>query len=133
MFTGSYCTNPINGEKIPVWVADYVLISYGTGAIMAVPAHDERDHEFAEKFNIPIRRVIAHPQGDEEKGKLPYSGAGNMVNSGAYDGLDAKSSKLRSLLTWSQKELEKVPSIISFEIGFSRVNDTGESQSLWSG
>ncbi|MDA7823686.1 leucine--tRNA ligase, partial [Opitutales bacterium] len=91
VFTGSYCINPINGEKIPVWVADYVLISYGTGAIMAVPAHDERDYEFAEKFDIPIRRVIAHPDGDEEKGKLPYSGAGNMVNSGAYDGLDAKS------------------------------------------
>ena len=90
-----YCINPINGEKIPVWVADYVLISYGTGAIMAVPAHDERDHEFAEKFNIPIRRVITHPEGDEEKGKLPYSGLGSMVNSGAYDGLDTNSCKIQ--------------------------------------
>ena len=84
VFTGSYCINPANGEKIPVWVADYVLISYGIGAIMAVPAHDERDHEFAEKFDIPIKRVIAHPQGDEEKNKLPYSGPGVMVNSGKY-------------------------------------------------
>ena len=103
VFTGSYCTNPINGEKVPVWVADYVLISYGTGAIMAVPAHDERDHEFAEKFNIPIRRVIAHPQGDEEKGKLPYSGPGNMVNSGAYDGLDAKSCKTQIIADLESK------------------------------
>ena len=61
VFTGSYCINPVNGEKVPVWVADYVLISYGTGAIMAVPAHDERDFEFAEKFGIEIRQVIAHP------------------------------------------------------------------------
>ena len=74
VFTGSYCINPVNGEKIPVWVADYVLISYGTGAIMAVPAHDERDFEFAEKFGIEIRQVIALPDSDEEKGKLPLLG-----------------------------------------------------------
>ena len=86
VFTGSYCINPVNGEKIPVWVADYVLICYGTGAIMAVPAHDERDFEFAEKFGIEIRQVISRPDGDEEKGKLPYSGPGIMVNSGEYDG-----------------------------------------------
>ena len=93
VFTGSYCVNPVNGEKIPVWVADYVLISYGTGAIMAVPAHDERDYEFAEKFGIKIQRVISHPEGDEEKSKLPYSGDGIMINSGEYDGLDANACK----------------------------------------
>ena len=103
VFTGSYCINPINGEKIPVWVADYVLISYGTGAIMAVPAHDERDHEFAEKFNIPIKRVIAHPEADEEKGKLPYSGLGSMVNSGAYDGLDANNCKTQIIADLESK------------------------------
>ena len=103
VFTGSYCINPINGEKIPVWVADYVLISYGTGAIMAVPAHDERDHEFAEKFDIPIRRVIAHPEVDEEKGKLPYSGLGSMVNSGAYDGLDANNCKTQIIADLESK------------------------------
>ena len=79
VFTGSYCINPVNGEKIPVWVADYVLISYGTGAIMAVPAHDERDFEFAEKFGIEIRQVISRPDGDEEKGKLPYSDQGSWL------------------------------------------------------
>ena len=93
VFTGSYCINPVNGENIPVWVADYVLISYGTGAIMAVPGHDERDHEFAEKFDIPIKRVIALPDGDEEKSKLPYSGSGIMVNSGDYDGMNADDCK----------------------------------------
>jgi leucyl-tRNA synthetase len=103
VFTGSYCINPINGEKIPVWVADYVLISYGTGAIMAVPAHDERDHEFAEKFNIPIKRVIAHPEADVGKGKLPYSGLGSMVNSGTYDGLDANSCKTQIIADLESK------------------------------
>ena len=71
VFTGSYCVNPVNGEKTPVWVADYVLITYGTGAIMAVPAHDERDFEFAEKFGIPIIRVIAPEDGDEERPSSP--------------------------------------------------------------
>ncbi len=89
VFTGSFCINPINGKKVPVWVADYVLISYGTGAIMAVPAHDERDYEFAQKFGIEIKRVIAHPDGDEDASKLPYTGAGIMVNSGEDDGMDA--------------------------------------------
>jgi len=93
VFTGSYCINPVNGEKVPVWVADYVLITYGTGAIMAVPAHDERDFEFAEKFDIPIQRVIAPKDGDEEKAPLPYSGEGVMVNSGKYDGMDASACK----------------------------------------
>jgi leucyl-tRNA synthetase len=93
VFTGSYCINPVNGEKVPVWVADYVLITYGTGAIMAVPGHDERDFEFAEKFDIPIKRVIAPKNGDEEKAQLPYSGEGVMVNSGKYDGMDASACK----------------------------------------
>ncbi len=93
VFTGSYCINPVNGEKVPIWVADYVLISYGTGAIMAVPAHDERDHEFAENFGIEIRQVIAHPDEDKEKGTLPYSGPGVMVNSGKYNGLEANICK----------------------------------------
>ena len=58
VFTGAYAINPVNGEKMPIWIADYVLISYGTGAIMAVPAHDERDYEFAVKFDLPIKEVV---------------------------------------------------------------------------
>ena len=104
VFTGSYCINPVNGEKIPVWVADYVLISYGTGAIMAVPAHDERDHEFAEKFDIAIKRVIAHPDGDEEKSKLPYIGSGIMVNSGIYNGMNTDDCKSKIIAHLESKE-----------------------------
>ena len=58
VFTGAYCINPVNGRKVPIWIADYVLFSYGTGAVMAVPAHDERDYEFAQKYDLPIERVI---------------------------------------------------------------------------
>ena len=58
MFTGSYAINPVNGKQVPIWIADYVLVSYGTGAIMAVPAHDERDFEFAKQFDIPIKCVV---------------------------------------------------------------------------
>jgi leucyl-tRNA synthetase len=107
VFTGSYCINPINGEKIPVWVADYVLISYGTGAIMAVPAHDERDYEFAEKFNIPIQRVISGPDEEEEKNQLPYSGPGVMVNSGEYDGLDTDACKTKIIAALEAKDIGK--------------------------
>ena len=61
MFTGAYAINPVNGEKIPIWIADYVLVSYGTGAIMAVPAHDKRDFEFATKFKLPVVQVVQPP------------------------------------------------------------------------
>ncbi|HEY5695805.1 MAG TPA: class I tRNA ligase family protein [Candidatus Saccharimonadales bacterium] len=81
VFTGSYAINPVNGEKIPIWLADYVLAGYGTGAIMAVPAHDDRDFAFAEKFNIPIRDVIAQDFGDE----LPDSQEVEGVVVIAYD------------------------------------------------
>ena len=90
VFTGSYALNPVNGERIPVWVADYVLMGYGTGAIMAVPAHDERDYEFAVQYQLPIRRVIepADPSlPAEAREKLPFVGDGKLVNSGPYDGL----------------------------------------------
>ncbi|EFU85333.1 leucine--tRNA ligase [Staphylococcus lugdunensis] len=84
VFTGAYAINPLSGEKLPIWIADYVLSSYGTGAVMAVPAHDERDHEFAVKFNLPILEVIAG--GDVQK--EAYTGAGEHVNSGDLDGLN---------------------------------------------
>jgi leucyl-tRNA synthetase len=86
--TGGFAINPVNGEKIPIWVADYVLVTYGTGAIMAVPAHDERDFEFAERFGLPIREVIAPPSGPSRELRAAYVGPGVMVNSGEFDGLD---------------------------------------------
>jgi leucyl-tRNA synthetase len=86
--TGGFAINPVNGEKIPIWVADYVLMTYGTGAIMAVPAHDERDFEFAERFGLAIREVIAPPTGPQRELRQAYTGPGVMVNSGEFDGLD---------------------------------------------
>ena len=85
---GREVTNPVNGERIPMFVADYVLMEYGTGAIMAVPAHDERDYEFAKAYDLPIRRVIegTDPEQAKDDEGLPYSGDGTMVNSGRFDG-----------------------------------------------
>ncbi|MBA3849374.1 MAG: leucine--tRNA ligase [Opitutus sp.] len=90
VFIGSYALNPVNGARVPIWIADYVLMGYGTGAIMAVPAHDERDHEFAVKYRLPIPRVIAAAGGNEQ---LPYAGEGKLVNSPGYDGLDWAEAK----------------------------------------
>src|SRR6202163_411751 len=87
--TGGLAINPVNGERIPIWVADYVLMTYGTGAIMAVPAHDERDFEFAERFGLPIRIVITPPGGPSRELRSAYVGPGVMVNSGEFDGLDS--------------------------------------------
>ena len=84
---GRTVRNPVNGEQIPMFVADYVLMEYGTGALMAVPAHDERDFEFATAFGVPVRRVIEGPDGADE---LPYAGAGTLVNSGAVRRADQR-------------------------------------------
>lgn len=88
VFTGGYAANPLSGESIPVWVADYVLPTYGTGAVMGVPAHDQRDFEFANQFGLPVRVVVA-PAGETGAGRLAeaYPGPGMMVNSGSFDGL----------------------------------------------
>jgi len=89
VFTGAYCVNPMNGEKIPIWIANYVLMDYGTGAIMAVPAHDQRDFEFARKYDIPIRVVIKseNSPADGDEMDEAYTGDGLMANSGEYNGL----------------------------------------------
>jgi leucyl-tRNA synthetase len=85
VFTGADAFNPINGEKIPIWIADYVLISYGTGAIMAVPAHDERDLEFARQFALPIIDVVSPPNGKSPG--IGFTGEGTAINSGEYNGI----------------------------------------------
>ena len=95
VFTGAYAINPASGEKMPIWIADYVLASYGTGAIMAVPAHDERDYEFAEKFDLPIIEVVAG--GDVSK--EAYVGDGEHVNSGFLDGL-GKDEAIEKSIAW---------------------------------
>jgi leucyl-tRNA synthetase, eubacterial and mitochondrial family len=92
VFTGSYAINPINGAKLPVWVSDYVLVDYGTGAIMCVPAHDERDFEFAKRFDIPIIQVISE-NGEAAKLTEAYVGSGIMVNSGDWNGMNSEEIK----------------------------------------
>ncbi len=89
VFTGAYAVNPVNQEKIPIWISDYVLISYGTGAVMAVPGGDQRDFEFAKEFDLPIIPVVAE-KGHHEDLEEAYTGHGTMINSGEYNGLHSK-------------------------------------------
>ncbi len=86
-FTGAYAINPVNQQKIPIWIADYVLLSYGTGAIMAVPGHDQRDFEFATAFDLPIIQVVEPPPGTKLQEGEAFAGDGTAINSGAFDGL----------------------------------------------
>ncbi len=92
VFTGSYALNPFSGEKMPIWLSDYVLADYGTGAIMCVPAHDERDFEFAKKFGLKITPVIAK-SGQAEELQAAYIEPGIMINSGQFNGLDSEEAK----------------------------------------
>ncbi|GAA0126142.1 leucine--tRNA ligase [Clostridium sp. CTA-19] len=104
VFTGSYAVNPINGRKVPIWIGDYVLNTYGTGAVMAVPAHDERDFAFATKYNLSIERVI-------EGGELPFTEKGTLVNSEEFNGLCSDEAKEAIV-----KKLEKI------DLGAKKVN-----------
>jgi leucyl-tRNA synthetase len=117
VFTGGHATNPVNGEQVPVWIADYVLSSYGTGAIMAVPAHDQRDFEFARQFGLKITPVI-HPEGQEplteESMTESYVGLGVMIASGPIDGVETNLEKGR-----------KNPSVAA-AIDWLEANDAGE-------
>ncbi|MDR3216620.1 MAG: leucine--tRNA ligase [Clostridiaceae bacterium] len=92
IFTGAYAINPINGRKVPVYIADYVLASYGTGAVMGVPSHDERDFIFAKKYGLPIERVVKSADGSADE--LPYVEYGVNVNSGRFDGLTTDEAKI---------------------------------------
>lgn len=98
VFTGSYVVNPVSGEKLPIWIADYVLNSYGTGAVMVVPAHDERDHEFAQKFDLPIVQVIEG--GDVQK--EAYTGDGIHINSDFLNGMD-KEEAIDAINNWLEE------------------------------
>lgn len=113
LFTGAYAINPFNGERVPIWIANYVLMDYGTGAVMGVPAHDQRDWEFATKYGLPKRLVVQSPAGtlaiDGMDGA--YDGPGVLVNSGPFNGLDNVTAK-QAMIEWLEKK----------ELGKRRVN-----------
>ena len=122
--TGAFAINPVNGEKIPVWIADYVMMGYGSGAIMAVPAHDERDFEFAKKFELPIIQVV-QPNGDQDW--QGYTDPGTTVNSGFLDGLKTRDAK-KKIINWLE-ENSKGTRKIQFKLRdwlFSRQRYWGE-------
>ncbi len=121
VFTGAYAINPVNGKEIPIWIADYVLASYGTGAIMAVPAHDERDHEFAKTFGLEIIPVLAGGNVEESA----YTEDGLHINSDFLDGLD-KETAIEKMVAWlEENHVGKKKSAIVFAIGCFLVNGIG--------
>ena len=101
VFTGSYAINPVNGQKVPIWVADYVLSGYGTGAVMAVPAHDERDFAFAEKFDLPIVQVVDKPEDSADVGC--YTGEGELINSGQFDSTRSEDAR-EQIVAWLEQQ-----------------------------
>lgn len=103
VFTGAYAVNPVNGAKLPIWIADYVLTGYGTGAIMAVPAHDERDNEFAKKYDLPIIRVVQNDANDDECSH----DEGIMINSSEYDGMPSTDARERIVASLESKGVAK--------------------------
>jgi leucyl-tRNA synthetase len=107
VFTGGYAINPVNNETIPIWVADYVMMGYGTGAIMAVPAHDERDFEFAKKFSLEIRTVVQPPKGVDPHG---FTGDGISVNSGLITGLPTPEAK-KKITDWLEEKRLGKPTV----------------------
>ena len=102
IFTGAYAINPATGEKIPIWVSDYVLMGYGEGAIMAVPAHDERDFAFAKKFDLEVKRVIEKPEASKDD-ELCYSGEGKLINSGHFNGTQTSEAR-EMVLNWLEEQ-----------------------------
>ncbi len=128
VFTGAYAINPLNGERVPIWISDYVLISYGTGAIMAVPAHDSRDWEFAKKFNLPIIEVL---KGDVDVQKQVYEGDGPHVNSGFLNGMGTDEA-IEAVTKWLE-ERGKGHKAVNYKLRdwiFSRQRYWGEPMPL---
>ena len=124
---GRTVTNPVNGEQIPMFVSDYVLMEYGTGALMAVPAHDERDHAFARAFGLEIREVVA---GGEDVQAEPYLGDGPLVNSGAFDGENNREAYERDRrVAATSARAGDAPSTTACATGCSRASATGAARS----
>ena len=123
VFTGAYAINPVNGEKLPIWISDYVLASYGTGAVMAVPAGDQRDWDFAKKFDLPIKPIIK----DVDISEAAYAGDGEHINSGFVDGMKIKEAKT-AMIDWLE-EHDAGPKKVNYRLRdwiFSRQRYWGE-------
>ncbi len=136
VFTGAYAINPVNGHRIPIWIADYVLISYGTGAIMAVPAHDERDWEFATQFKIPIAPVIGTGSGNDIEvppvNKKAFTETGVAINSGEFNGLPTAEFKAKMAASLQEQGLGK--EAVNYRLRdwlFSRQRYWGEPFPIW--
>ena len=130
VFTGAYAINPVNGEKTPIWIADYVLMSYGTGAIMAVPAHDERDLEFAQTFDLPIIPVVQ--PGDEKTDPIGFTEHGTAINSGDYNGTPTAEFKKKITADLAKQGLGR--EAVNFRLRdwlFSRQRYWGEPFPIW--
>lgn len=126
VFTGAYAINPVNQASIPIWIADYVLMSYGTGSIMAVPAHDERDFEFAQAFDLPMTPVIENQQ-DSPENNLPYTGHGKLIHSAAFTGFESAIAKTK-ITQWLKKN-QKGENAVQYRLRdwlFSRQRYWGE-------
>lgn len=143
MDTGLTVTHPLTGEEVPVWVANYVLMSYGSGAVMAVPAHDERDYEFAVKYDLPIKQVIKSPDGhtesviaeaktDGSEPNLAYTERNILINSGEFDGLDFEQAFEAMLAKLEPQELAKKKSSIVYVTGAFLASAIGAALSQWS-
>ena len=131
VFTGSYAMNPFTNEAIPVWISEYVLAGYGTGAIMAVPAHDSRDYAFARKFNLPVIPVIDNGQPIDLSKSSYDAKEGKMINSGLIDGMEVKEA-----IAFIAEEVEKrgsgrARSITAYGMPFSVVNGIGANRFLY--
>jgi leucyl-tRNA synthetase len=126
VFTGAYAVNPVNGAKVPVWISDYILVSYGTGAIMAVPAHDNRDFEFAKKFDLPIIQVVSDGKGSSVEEEA-FTDQGVAINSGQFDGL--RTTEFKEKITAWLEENGKGKKSINYKLRdwiFSRQRYWGE-------
>jgi len=104
---GLHVTHPLTGEKIPVWVANFVLMDYGSGAVMAVPAHDERDYDFAKKYNLPVKPVIKPFQGEHDFAKSAFTEVGELINSGEFTGMNSKEAQEKIIAMFAQKGIGK--------------------------
>jgi len=127
IFTGLYATHPLTGEKIPIWVADYVVGWYGEGAVMVVPAHDQRDFEFAKKFDLPVKVVVVDPKNKQEKLEAAFTEDGVLINSNEFDGLTSKEA--REKITQKLETLKMGRKAVTYKLRdwiFSRQRYWGE-------